>query len=156
MNENDLIELFRASAQAHSGVNWFRHGSVPFAFSAMNGAQYPFFYLQSIGQSSDGTRLSRNFTAYCLVTPLPEENLTDQFVYDDTIVQSRDTALQILQEVIGRVRLTNLSRFTLEHTAWVDDANRLLSDTDSGAVGWRTDFTITSDFLYNNSDFPTI
>ena len=156
MDERDLIQLFANAAQSHSSVNWFDHGARDFTFTSMANIQYPMIFLQSTGAAAGDNRITYNFTVYSLVSPLPEPEVNEMtFEWDTAIVDARDQSLQILKDIVGRVRLTNLQNFTLTHSAWVQDGDRLVTDNDANAVGWRTDISIEMDFVQNNSNFPS-
>ena len=155
MDQQQLIQLFADAARAHTAVHWFDSGSRDFTFTNMANIEYPMVFLQSTGASAADNRITYNFTVYSLVQPLPEPQVNEMnFEWDTAIAESRDTALQILKDVVGRVRLNNRQNFTLAHTAWVSDGDRLVSDNNANAVGWRTDITINMDFIQDDSNFP--
>lgn len=155
MDERDLIQLFSTAAMEHTAVHWFDAGSRDFTFTNMANIEYPMVYLQSTGASAADNRITYNFTVYSLVQPLPEPEVDEMnYEWDTAIVDARDTALLVLKDIVGRVRLTNRQNFTLTHTAWVGDGDRLVSDNEANAVGWRTDITINMDFIQDDSNFP--
>ena len=154
MNETQLIQLFADATRMHSAANWFDAGSRDFTFTEMANIQFPLVFLQSTGASAGDNRITYNFTVYSLVVPLPVPELDEiTFEWDTTGVEARDTALQILKDIVGRVRLQNQQDFTLTHTGWTSDGDRFISDYN--AVGWRTDITIEMDFVQNNANFPS-
>ena len=154
MNEEQLVQLFADAARLHTGVNWFAHGAQDFTFAPQADIQFPMVFAQSTGASAGDNRITYNFTIYSLVVPLPSPELDETgFQWDDTAVEARDTALQILKDIVGRVRLQNQQDFTLTHTGWTSDGDRLIDDYN--AVGWRTDITIEMDFVQNNANFPS-
>ena len=156
MNEQQLIQLFADACDAHSAVKWFSHGAQDFTYSPMADAEYPLVFVQSTGASAGDLRITYDFVVYALVTPLPEPEYASQdFAWDTGLVQARDTALQILKDIIGRVRLPNQQNFVLTTDAYVSDGNRHINDNNASAVGWRADISIELDFVQDNANFPT-
>ena len=156
MNEQTLIQLFADAANAHSAVKWFSHGAQDFTYSSMADVEFPILFVQSTGADPGDLRITYNFTVYALATPLPEPDYDSlAFAWDSGLVEARDTALQILKDIIGRVKLNNQQNFILSTNGFVSDGNRHISDTNGSAVGWRTDVSIEMDFATDDSNFPT-
>ena len=153
MDERDLITLFQNATRQHNATPYFKHGAQDFTFAPQADIQFPMVFVQSTGATAGDRRITYNFTVYALVIPLPSPELDDTgYEWDTTAVDARDTALQILKDIVGRVRLTNQQEFTLTHAGWTSDGDRLISDYN--AVGWRTDITIEMDFVQDNANFP--
>ena len=156
MNETSLVTLFSNAAEAHSAVEYFSAGAQDFTYSSMADIEFPMLFCQSTGAEAGDLRITYNFTIYALVTPLPEPQVdVATFAFDSGLTEARDTALQILKDIIGRVKLNNQQNFILTTNGFVSDGNRHISDTNGSAVGWRTDVSIEMDFATDDSNFPT-
>ena len=157
MTEQQLIQLFATAADKHSVCNWFSHGAQDFTYSSMADVKFPLLFVQSTGADPGDARITYNFTVYALATPLPEPEVdSPAFAWDTGLVEARDTALQILKDIVGRVQLPHQQDFILTTTGFVSDGNRHISDNNGSAVGWRTDISIEMDFVQDDSNFPEL
>ena len=83
--------------------------------------------------------------------PTRDVNVDNQaFEWDVNDVSSRDTTLQIIQDIIGKVRVENGIYLNIDLETLTQDNEQL-----DGAVGWRADISVSQSFLTTNEGFPT-
>ena len=152
MNEANIIALFRDAAMAHMSVEWFDYGTVEFLFDNQRDLEFPAVFLQHTGASGDDVRTTQNFTLYSMVSnPTEVEIDNTAYEYDTRDVNARQTARQILDDIIGEVKLKNLQNFILTVSAYVLEDAALRGD---GTLAWRADISINHDTPINNANFP--
>ena len=151
MNEKELIQLFIDAAEAHTAVKWSDVGSSGFLFRDGANLIYPAFFVQPLSAVYDNEQLTNTFTLYSLDLPLPEEEFDSQaYGWNQNPVDSRDTTLQILKDIIGKVRVENGVQLTINAGPFTQDG-----DSIGGWSGWRVDVTIGRYFLTTDTGFPT-
>ena len=151
MTEQQIIQLFVDAAEAHTGLKWSDVGTSTFLFNTQRDLIFPALFIQTQGATVANETMTNTFTIYCLDLPIMEGEINNQdFEWDKRLVESRDTTLQILQDIIGKVRVENGIHLTMTIGAFVQDNEQL-----DNATGWRVDLQIGHDFLTTNIGFPT-
>ena len=112
MNEVTLIELFRDAARSHRSIEWFDAGPLEFLFNNQRNLEFPALFVQHLRSVGGDVRTSQFFTVYSLVSnPRDEEIDNNNFEWNDVDANARQTARQILDDVLGEVRLNHQQEF---------------------------------------------
>ena len=152
MTEQQIIQVFIDAAEAHPDVKWSDVGTSGFLFRDGANLIYPAFFVQPQGAVLDNEQLTNTFTLYCLDLPLPEEEFSSQaFGWNTHPVQSRDTTLQIIRDIIGKIRVENGIQLTYTYGPLVQDG-----DSIGGWSGWRIDVEVGRFFGTTNATFPYV
>ena len=152
MTESQLIRLFASACAAHRSVEWFDYGSADFLFNNQRDLEFPAVFLQHLGAQGDDVRTTQQFNIYSIVSAPQEAEINNTaYEFNTNEVNARETARQILDDIIGEVKNKNLQRFTLTRNAYVLEDAALRGD---GGVAWRCTFEINHDTPINNSEFP--
>ena len=150
MTEQQIIQVFIDAAEAHPDVKWSDVGTAGFLFRDGANLIYPAFFVQPQGAVLDNEQLTNTFTLYCLDLPLPEEEFDSQaFGWNTNPVASRDTTLQIIRDIIGKIRVENGIQLTYTYGPLVQDG-----DSIGGWSGWRIDVEVGRYFGTTDTTFP--
>ena len=150
MNEKDVIQLFVDAAAAHEAVLWSDVGTRSFLFDDQRDIIFPCLFIQPLGATVANETITHSLTLYCLDLPISDIEINNQdFEWDTNAVDSRDTSLQILKDIIGKIRVENGVLLTLEVSDFVQDNEQL-----DGAAGWRVDLLLSQYFLTTDVGFP--
>ena len=150
MNEQQVIQLFVDAAKAHPSVLWSDVGTHSFLFDAQRDLIFPCLFIQPLGATVANETITHSLTLYCLDLPISDIEINNQdFEWDTNAVDSRDTTLQILKDIIGKIRVENGVLLTLEASDFIQDNEQL-----DGAAGWRVDLLLSQYFL-TDDNFPT-
>lgn len=140
----EQIDLFRQAAEDHTAVNWFDAGPKEFIFSNNTDLIFPAVYIQTTGEELALGRKETSYAVYVFDKPLRDTQVDNQaFQYDSNIATARDTAFQILKDVLETVKNGNLQNFTLT----VDGAIALSDREHEGEVGYSSLITIAADCI---------
>ena len=148
MTEEQIINLFSQAADDHPAVRWFDFGYIEEVGDLdqwTGNVDTPAVLLSSTGITSADLRFQYGYNLYVMVIPDNERQVDHQaFEWSSADVVSRDSALQIVKDIIGEVKGNNRQAFTVNIEEIVQDANRV-----SSAVGFRARFTISMDAPLN-------
>lgn len=138
--EHQIIDLFRDAAQSHSSVNEFRWAPQDrelIGLAMDNLESFPGVILQSLGGEIGDAITAYNFNLYCLDNPVRDVQINvDNWEWDSNIVDSQDTTLQIIKDIIGDVKFgDNQQHYNLTQTSNIVPA-------DQGDAGWRVELRI--------------
>ena len=151
MTEQEIIQLFITAAEEHAAVKWSDVGATGFLFNPQRDIIFPAFFLQPSGAVVSGTTKTDSYSLYVMDVPTRDVNVDNQaFEWDVNDVSSRDTTLQIIQDIIGKVRVENGIYLNIDLETLTQDNEQL-----DGAVGWRADISVSQSFLTTNEGFPT-
>ena len=147
-----IVELFQSAADDHNLVNWFDYGTGEFLFSSQRHLEYPAVFLQITGGTVvESTREERTFTLYSMQQQPDKWDYTKDtnYEFNEARVDARDSALQVLRDIVAKVSLENQGEMIIEQGLITDDG------LDAQVIGWRMDLTIVTDSYYNiTTDFP--
>lgn len=142
--EKQYAELFKTAADEHDSVNWFNYGNMEQIFAENHDLLFPAVYIQIVNATiGDGT-LTRQYAIYTFDKPVIDMQVDHKaFEYDDNFVNSRDTALQILKDIVTTVKNVDRQSYTLAVTGAAQRSDK----EKEGEVGWSSTFTIQQDCL---------